>query len=436
MRQVFECLIYQHDLRLVALAGCLCVLASFTTVTLLARAAARRDGAALMWNAAAAMIFGCGVWSLHFVAMLAFMPGMAVAYDIQTTLLSIVLAVGGALAAFLIRKVSRGSSSGMLAAGAMLGLAVGAMHYCGVAAMRATLPMTVDHWQVGASLFVGVVFAWLAVNRGGDLATLRRRLEMSGLLALSICGTHFTGMAALDFMPMPGGEQLPDAAATTGAVFASGTLALIVGCVSIVILVASLAAALVEQHLSQRSMLELHRMRRLNDLCREVMIICRDGVIVEINSAGSRLFGARVEELVGRRLINLFPDSDRALVLRETSSAQSNRAAVQAQRPEPRLADRPGRDVVQPDRLRGQARDRGGAERPIRAPARRGTHPLPRASRQPHRPAEPLPAAGAPGARARHQRAHGRQRGPASTSISTGSSRSTTVSGTPRATSS
>ena len=330
MRQVFECLIYQHDLRLVALAGCLCALASFTTVTLLARAAARRDGAAIMWNAAAALIFGCGVWSLHFVAMLAFMPSMGVAYNIQTTVFSILFAVGGAFAAFLIRKVAQGNNAGILAAGVMLGLTVGAMHYCGVAAMRASVPLTIDQWQVGASLFVGVVFAWLAVSRGGDLATLRRRLEMSGLLALSVCGLHFTGMAALDFMPTPGGLQPPDTTAAPGAVFASGTLALIVGCVSIVILVASLAAALVEQHLSQRSMLELRRMRRLNDLCREVMIICRDGVILEINSAGGRLFGSTVDELIGRRLINLFPDADRALVLRETSSAQSSRPAVQA----------------------------------------------------------------------------------------------------------
>ncbi len=82
MLKVLGCVVHEHDLRLVAVSAVICVLGCLTTTTLLARAgkSARRDGRP--WLVAAAIVFGCSVWSLHFVAMLAFMPGQEMAYDL------------------------------------------------------------------------------------------------------------------------------------------------------------------------------------------------------------------------------------------------------------------------------------------------------------------------------------------------------------------
>ncbi len=99
MLKVLGCVVHEHDLRLVAVSAVICVLGCLTTTTLLARVgeAARRGGR--LWLVAAALVLGCSVWSLHFVAMLAFMPGQEMAYDLGLTALSIVVAVGGALMA-------------------------------------------------------------------------------------------------------------------------------------------------------------------------------------------------------------------------------------------------------------------------------------------------------------------------------------------------
>ncbi len=99
MLKVLGCVVHEHDLRLVAVSAVICVLGCLTTTTLLARAgdAARRGGR--LWLVAAASVLGCSVWSLHFVAMLAFMPGQEMAYDLGLTALSILVAVGGALMA-------------------------------------------------------------------------------------------------------------------------------------------------------------------------------------------------------------------------------------------------------------------------------------------------------------------------------------------------
>ena len=120
-----------------ALSACICALGCFTTVTLMARAAAARVRAVLRWQAAAAVTFGCGVWSLHFVAMLAFMPGLTIAYDVALTATSVVVAAGGrdgGAVHLAMRRSAAGAAVGL--AGTVLGLAVAAMHYIGVAAMR------------------------------------------------------------------------------------------------------------------------------------------------------------------------------------------------------------------------------------------------------------------------------------------------------------
>ena len=65
MLRVIDCITQEHDLRLVALAACLCALACITTVNLMAAAQTKEGGSSLAHLVAASVVFGCGVWSLH-----------------------------------------------------------------------------------------------------------------------------------------------------------------------------------------------------------------------------------------------------------------------------------------------------------------------------------------------------------------------------------
>src|ERR1700684_2661983 len=95
MLSISGCFGQAYDGRLVALAAFICVIACFTTVSLLARAQLVEGRARGLWLGAAALIFGSGVWSLHFVAMLAFMPGFPISYDLFHTSRSIGVAIVG-----------------------------------------------------------------------------------------------------------------------------------------------------------------------------------------------------------------------------------------------------------------------------------------------------------------------------------------------------
>jgi diguanylate cyclase (GGDEF)-like protein/PAS domain S-box-containing protein len=309
MYRVAWCITQEHDLRLVALAAGICVVACFTTLNLLNRVQTVERESSWAWLIAAAVVFGCGVWSLHFVAMLAFLPGVEIAYDVKTTVVSLVVANVGALLALLFWRLAASRLIAIVGGGALLAGTVSCMHYCGIAAMRVAGGLRFDHQEVTASVVVGIVFGILAMARSETLTSFRRRAEVSLWLTLCICGVHFVGMTALSI-------DFDHPADYSGAVIGSGWLAVTVGSVSMAILLVSLAATLMDQHLTQRTVLELKRMRLLSDASREVIVIHRDGVVRQVNAAGARLFGVPVEQLIGRPWLELIAEGDHRLVTR------------------------------------------------------------------------------------------------------------------------
>src|ERR1700730_13014585 len=93
MYRVFDCIATQHDLRLVILAVAICALSSYTTISLVRHG--RRSGARMswVWLAVGTMSTGFGIWATHFIAMLAFSPGVATAYNVELTFLSLIVAI-------------------------------------------------------------------------------------------------------------------------------------------------------------------------------------------------------------------------------------------------------------------------------------------------------------------------------------------------------
>jgi NO-binding membrane sensor protein with MHYT domain len=73
--------VHEHEAKLVAVAGLICVLACYTALTLIARAGKPGKTTSDPWLIAAAVVIGCGVWAVHFVTLLAYQPGLRVGYD-------------------------------------------------------------------------------------------------------------------------------------------------------------------------------------------------------------------------------------------------------------------------------------------------------------------------------------------------------------------
>src|SRR6266478_4813509 len=98
-----------HDSYLVVLSILVASFASYTALDLAARVRASRGPARRLWLAAAAITMGGGIWSMHFIAMLAFLMPMVVTFNVDLTVLSLVVAIvvtGGAFYVISIRRVT------------------------------------------------------------------------------------------------------------------------------------------------------------------------------------------------------------------------------------------------------------------------------------------------------------------------------------------
>src|SRR5215213_4161125 len=93
MLKIYNCIATAHDLRLVVLAAIICVLASFAAISLLHHARKSQGHLRNVWLAVSAISTGFGIWATHFVAMLAFTPGIPNGYNVALTILSLIAAI-------------------------------------------------------------------------------------------------------------------------------------------------------------------------------------------------------------------------------------------------------------------------------------------------------------------------------------------------------
>src|SRR5215468_8183753 len=93
MLTVYDCIVTAHDLRFVGLAAAICALASFTAISLLHHVRRSTGNMRFAWLVVSATSTGFGIWATHFIAMLAFSPGMPTAYNVALTTLSLVAAI-------------------------------------------------------------------------------------------------------------------------------------------------------------------------------------------------------------------------------------------------------------------------------------------------------------------------------------------------------
>jgi diguanylate cyclase len=322
MIRVLNCVTEQHDLRLVALAACICVLACTTTVHLLARTQSVPTGKAWMWLGTAAVLFGSGVWALHFVAMLAFIPAAGFSYRTAATVASALVAVAGTMLGFAVWRFASNPLVSRLGGGVLVGSAICGMHYIGVRAIKGPSDISFDRSLVVASVLVGVAFVTLAFARTGAMNLYRRRIEIAAWLAIGVCGVHFTAMSAMTLTAGPVGVD-------DAALLGTQSLGAVVGSVALAILVVGMVAALMEKRLSDRAALELAHMRALSDIAREALVVCRNGIILQANAACGRMFRVPADAMVGQRALGLFTEPFQAKVTDMMSTAPLG-SAVQA----------------------------------------------------------------------------------------------------------
>ncbi len=301
MFKVYNCIATAHDLKLVGLAAFVCLLASISAIRLLRYARAAEGRMRELWLTVSAISTGFGIWATHFVAMLAFSPGIPSGYNIALTVLSLIAAIlltGFGLAVSLIKDWRHSAWIG----GAIVAGGIAAMHYLGMAAFEIAGIVVWDPVLVAASIVLGAVIGAVALPVGLHGEHEGWKLGGALLLALAIVSHHFTAMAAVSIIPDP-------TIVISQATLPTGWLAIGVTMASLAILGLSTAGVVIDVRDHRRTERETDRMRDLADASVEGLLVCDGHTIVSANKSFSELAGAAANSLVGRKLESCFPDS-------------------------------------------------------------------------------------------------------------------------------
>jgi diguanylate cyclase len=293
----------------VVLAGLVCALASYTAINLLHHVRRSHGQMRRLWIVVAATATGFGIWATHFIAMLAFSPGIPSAYNIALTILSLIAAIfltGAGLAV----AVSMRSVALAALGGAMVGGGIAAMHYTGMAAFEIQGRILWDPALVAASIVLGGVLGAAALPVGLRSPALKWKISGAVLLTLAIVSHHFTAMGAAAIIPDPTIE-LSDTA------LPAGWLAIAVALASFIILVLSLAGVAVEMRDRRRGELESDRMRGLANAAIEGLVICAGETIVSVNDSFTALTASTPDALIGTPLESCIPDESTRIQLWE-----------------------------------------------------------------------------------------------------------------------
>lgn len=289
--------------------------ASYTALDLATRMRSATRGTARVWLAAAATAMGGGIWSMHFVAMLAFRTPFAVTYDPTLTALSLVLAV--ALTAVGLAMASSGASTGLALTipATVMGSGIAAMHYTGTMAMRVEGHiLSLDPTLVAASILVAIGASYGALRFATGAQPLRWRLMGAVLMALAVAGMHHVGMAATSF---GGNDAAP--VAEIGTSLAQTSLAMAVAATTFLILMLGLAASLYDRRTAETSSREALLARQIGERFRGLYrrtplplhSVDSEGNVEDVSDAWLVLMGyAAREEVVGRPLSDFMTPMD------------------------------------------------------------------------------------------------------------------------------
>jgi len=197
-------LVSSYNEVLVACSIIVAILASYTALNMASRASSASGQAAVLWLFGGSFAMGFGIWSMHFIGMLAFSLPIDLGYDVPLTVLSLLIAIASSALALYLVCQEKLPFSRLISGGILMGLGIAAMHYIGMDAMLMN-----PHIVYVPSLVVLSIIIAIAASLGGLWLAFRLREEVRQatygrmgaalVMGCAIIGMHYTGMAASRF---------------------------------------------------------------------------------------------------------------------------------------------------------------------------------------------------------------------------------------------
>jgi PAS domain S-box-containing protein len=295
-----------YDLGLATISVVIAILASYAGLLFAGHVTSVSGRPRLGWLVGGAVVMGLGIWSMHFVGMLAFRLPVPIGYGLNLILVSVAVAIAASLLALIVVSGAELRPLRLFSASILMGAAISGMHYIGMAAMSAPVRVTYSPVVVALSILIAIVASfvglWLAFRFRSDRsagATLRKAAS-AVVMGVAISGMHYTGMAAARFAPgsmMTASGSHVLATTELGEVIALGTL--------VIIMLGVVGSAVERTWLAERAALTEDALRASEERWRNlfenapvgVVLTDSDGRYVSVNPTFQRMVGYADAEL-------------------------------------------------------------------------------------------------------------------------------------------
>lgn len=300
-----------YNIILVILSVAIPILASYATLDLGIHINKSRGRARNVWTACGAISMGMGIWSMHFIAMLALHLSTPVTYNPMIVLVSIVPAL---LASFLaLRLISQPTMrlSRALLSALFMAAGIVSMHYVGMEAMQMSATVRYDPllWGLSAAIaFIAsltALYLMYSVKKQADQPNLWRRKTLAAVvMGVAVASMHYTGMAAASFHDHGGNPVSSDMSSLNNSL-----LAYAIGIGMLIILAMVFTSTYVNRRFESQSLESERKFRSVIESASDAIILADSRTIIQSWNRGAQLmFGYTEKEAIGRPLEMTIPD--------------------------------------------------------------------------------------------------------------------------------
>ncbi|MGH9467182.1 MAG: hybrid sensor histidine kinase/response regulator [Terriglobales bacterium] len=297
-------LVGTYNYWLVALSVLIAILAAYAALDLAARVSAAQGRTRYVWLLGGATAMGIGIWSMHYIGMLAFSLPVPVRYDWHTVLLSLLAAIfASGMALLIVSRKSMGWRTSLVGS-AIMGAGIAAMHYIGMAAMRLPAMCTYSAALVILSVVLAILISLVALWLTFDYCRRTKekwpvKIASALVMGAAIPVMHYTGMAAASFTYTGKTPHLAHAVSVT----ALGATGIVI--VTFMVLGLAVLTSVMDRRFSVLEASEERLRLIINTALDAVITTSADGLVVNWNSEAETIFGWPAAEAVGQRLGDL-----------------------------------------------------------------------------------------------------------------------------------
>ncbi|TBL68296.1 EAL domain-containing protein [Paenibacillus thalictri] len=308
-----------YQVSLVLLSYLISVFASFTSLDLVGRVTSASGKIRKLWLWGGSVAMGLGIWSMHFIAMLALRTPLHTHYHIGTVLISMIFAIAASFVAMYVVSRKKVLPRQLFAGALFMGSGIAGMHYAGIYAMEMSAVIVYNPAIVMLSLGIAYVSSfsalWLAFSfrRERSEKRLFRKICSGMAMGAGISGMHFTGMSAMKFVPDP------DDIVYTADLISADLLAYSVGIATFAVLAFTMLGAFMDrqfaQHAAQLAASQQQYKSLFENNSDAVFQMDRNGRFVSVNPAIVQITGYSAECLIDKHVSELLHLKERNEVM-------------------------------------------------------------------------------------------------------------------------